>query len=649
MRSLSGTLLAAQKAASGAPYIRTVVSNAIRGLRHLVFTELYSSGDADTRHGAAAGSTNLHRIRNDSTGATGNAQYQTDATGWVTMSSAADVVHVAIAAIGARVFLFYNRGLGLYWRESTNDGGTFSAEALIGTAVSTLNALAVAYKNAGGDLAIFYVTTATVRRIRRTSGTFGAGAAWTQTANSINGLAACWNGDFLIALTGTETTTLRPTLWSLVLGDGFNYSVDLYTAFFIQAQAETDEPVTFQAPFVAVLEVVRITFVEKFTGSPAYTRTYWTAIALTAAYSPGNWEWLDPVPLNNATAYGYAVAKGGTPEKAIYSRPGQVLTAPTAAVTLDMSADLVEAVIDERDGLTQRAELVFDNSNNQYAGPPAPIALHRTLAIGIGYDALYSSPPAHTITGWQYRRTGGRSQFALQTEGAAYWLALSKTRTSIVETRKMTQIARAAAARAGLDFLLSGASSRATNFNLEWVVNPDQTQLDLLRALAEIMPDIYLISSTGTLTLTEPLAGDSTDYTYGTDHAIYTSRFGTEPTAHVAEVAAAGVLGSAYDYTAMNNDKPIQDRRRSPHETAGSDADANATARLRKSVLARDMGELVTPPNCGLEIADVIAFTDAAVSPSQVKARVTGIKTTMRRTPSSGKATYEQHVKLGGV
>ena len=54
MRNLSAGLLAAQKAASGAPLVRAVVKNAVRGLRHLVFAQTTSDGSADDKHGAPA-------------------------------------------------------------------------------------------------------------------------------------------------------------------------------------------------------------------------------------------------------------------------------------------------------------------------------------------------------------------------------------------------------------------------------------------------------------------------------------------------------------------------------------------------------------------------------------------------------------------
>lgn len=63
------------------------------------------------------------------------------------------------------------------------------------------------------------------------------------------------------------------------------------------------------------------------------------------------------------------------------------------------------------------------------------------------------------------------------------------------------------------------------------------------------------------------------------------------------------------------------DRRRDPHDASAADANAAAAARLRKAVLATDKGELVTPPNVGLEVNDVVAYTGSRTSPSRSKKR----------------------------
>ena len=46
---------------------------------------------------------------------------------------------------------------------------------------------------------------------------------------------------------------------------------------------------------------------------------------------------------------------------------------------------------------------------------------------------------------------------------------------------------------------------------------------------------------------------------------------------------------------------------------------------LREEIWALLEGELVTPPNCGLEIGDVVAYTETHVAATQQKARVRSI------------------------
>ena len=645
MRTLSADLLAAQRAASGAPFVRAVVLSGIRDINHLRFTETYQAALPDDEHDAVADNFSLHRARVNG----GNAQYERNAgTGWVTFSTAADCDHVAVSAIDdKRVIFVYNRGAALYFRESTNQPipGTFGLETLILTTTATPAAIAVAYKNTSGDLVVIWEEGGALKRIRRDGGTFGSAASWTQSANSINGLDVEHLGDFHLVLTGTDTAD-RPTLWSLILGDGVEVASDTWPQFFVQNQAEADESITFQAPFLEVIDTHRITYVEKFSGSPAYTRTYWTMIQSGADFSPGNWQWMDPVPLDNTSDFGYAVTAGVTsPSTVFFSRPAQVLEATSAVSTLDMSSDLVEATIDERDGLTQRAELVFDNSNGQYAGPPAPIALHHDVDLGLGYDALFSKPPGQSIVGWEYRRRGGLSTFVLHTRGVDYWLEQFAPRTTIVDSGTMTQIARGAAGRAGLDFSNIGASSRASSLNLTWTIHPHQSHIAIIRALIATMPDILITNDVSHIAIFEPKATDAIDYTYGTDHALYRSSTRNAAAASVAEILGEGVLGQVFDFGVMNEDKPLQDRRRDPHATTVGDAQDHATARLRNATLERDLGDLLTPPNCGLQIGDVVAYDDPLVSASQRKGRVISIQTRFRRRS----AIYEQRIGLGGV
>lgn len=648
MRSLAGALATAQKAPDGVPYVKTVAYNQARGYTHLRFAQTYSGAEPDDEHDAVADATKFYRVRVRA----GTPQYDIDKAGtWPALNATTTTTVIAVDAINAaRVFVVYNRAAALYFRESTDQGSTFGSETLIISLGATPKAVGVAYKTAGGDLAVFWEESNAIKRIRRTSGTFGSAATWSLSAASVNGLDAFYSSDFLLAVTGVEVTTNRPTVWGLILGDGNELSVDTWGRFKIISQAESDELVTFQSPFLRAFDFTRVTYVEKFTGSPAYTRAMWTR-PTPAGYSLNDWQWQDPAPINVTTAKGVALAKGATsPSTCFYSRPGQVLEAALSTVTLNMSADLIEATITEADGLRQRAELVFDNSSGAYAGPPSPLRLGRDVQLGIGYDINVSIPPYQSIVSWEYRRAGGRSLFVLHTQGNAYWLARSRPRTTITHASvKATDIAERAAARAGIDLFSYSPSTRATTFAMAWAIHPHQSSLDALEAVLELMADIFISQSAFAIAVHEPLAGDATNYDLTAQgHAVYEAQSRDHTAASLAEIIGEAVLGQAFDYARMDDDKPAVDRRRDPHATVYTDADAHAAARLRKATLRKDLGQLVIAPHCGLEIGDVLAYSDALVSPSAIKGRVTSIETRFRRRDTP-RPVYEQRVALGGL
>ncbi len=78
--------------------------------------------------------------------------------------------------------------------------------------------------------------------------------------------------------------------------------------------------------------------------------------------------------------------------------------------------------------------------------------------------------------------------------------------------------------------------------------------------------------------------------------------------------------------------------------TTAALAAARATDTLRQSKLEGARGELVCPPNCAQEIADVVDVTDAGLGLTNEKFRVVGIDWKYAR---EGRAVYEQRLLLG--
>src|SRR3972149_5456559 len=112
MRTLSAPLLAAQKSASGEPYVQVEVTERIANVRRLRWERLYTGGEPDSHH-AAAMPADGSLIRARSTG--GQLYYQrvtgpgpgSDFSTWTSLGSVSASAGVALCSRSATVMLFY--------------------------------------------------------------------------------------------------------------------------------------------------------------------------------------------------------------------------------------------------------------------------------------------------------------------------------------------------------------------------------------------------------------------------------------------------------------------------------------------------------------------------------------------------------------
>ncbi|MGH2349634.1 MAG: hypothetical protein ACRDFT_09230, partial [bacterium] len=166
MRTLTAGLLAAQRSASAAPYLKVTVADRIGGIRRLAFARLYTGGEADGYHAAAmAGDGSLLRAR----AAGGRVYYQrvanpgsgSDFASWTDLEGAANA-GVALCADGSRALLFFvdPGGTVLKVRESTDNGATLGAGVTVATASGAVGWLAADVK-ANGDALLVYSVGAT--------------------------------------------------------------------------------------------------------------------------------------------------------------------------------------------------------------------------------------------------------------------------------------------------------------------------------------------------------------------------------------------------------------------------------------------------------------------------------------------------------
>ena len=364
MRTLSADLLAAQRGASTEPQVDVVVENSIGGMRRLDFAQLDATANTIARHGVCvAGDGSVTRVRSDNSG--GILRQRNTAPGSGAGYAAAWTVQatgkgnqIACAAKGARVAIVYvdAAGTGIKIVESTDNGGTFGAEAAVVTAAAAVTGLAVAYKNSGGDLAIAWATATALNIIKRTAGAFGAASGSGAAFSSVNGVAMTYGFDYDIVATGVEATSLKPSLWTIVYGEGNDAPLNTWGTLNPQQQSESDASVTYRAPSLVYTDAYRIDFVEADAFAGGNTRVYRTTMHPAMTFAAGPFTLRAPVPVNYAGVEGLAVAADAGGVGYLYeTAPDAVYRAAHTQVLATLTSNVLAVAIDE--GAAQHTRL----------------------------------------------------------------------------------------------------------------------------------------------------------------------------------------------------------------------------------------------------------------------------------------------------
>jgi hypothetical protein len=652
MRTLPAPLLAAQKSASSLPYLKALVSDRIGGIRRLAWSRLYTGSEPDAYHAAAMpGDGCLVRARVSG----GRLYYQrvtspgsgSNFASWTDLEAAA-AAGVALCSSGSRLLLFFvdPNGTALRVRESTDNGATLGAAVTAATAAGAAVWLAAAIKS-NGDTLLLYSVEAAVYAVRRTGGTWGTPSAWTNSAASITGLAVYHQGDWNTAVCGTDAPG-NAFAWTAVYGDGFSQAANTWSPLQEVTRSSAGSGVGFGAPFLSQPDTYRLTFVETYSGSAGYSRPQHSFTPATADFASNLWR--EPVPFDLASQFGQALAFGAG--AAWLSTPAGVWTASLNVPSLDLSADIVEAVTDDRpfDG---RARITLRNDDGRYSTLPAAIKTGGELRLSPGYrtaaGALVSDGPAYWIDRIERRSGAGEATLVLEARDA--WALLESWRarrqyTWAAGEKNVFGILQYVFARAGLEFSTTAASTASANLYPAFTVHPgDNGRSAVLRLLA-MVPDVIFVRGEFAF-LTEPLASEAADYAYGTDHRIYSGRYADGlPETDRVQVFGDSVFGERFDWPSVSSDydrlRQVDDR----NVATLALAEARADYVLRAAAMAASEAEITVPLNCGQELYDVLEVTDAAVGLSAARRRVTGISL---RYSTGPRPAYEQRLRLSGV
>jgi hypothetical protein len=670
MRSISAALTAAQRAPSRDAFVSAVVRNDVECVRRLDFTTLNTTANSVGKHDVAVTDDGaVHRCRMQS----GTVKYQRVTSplvpanwdAWQDMATGQGS-QIAISARGQRVLLVYSSSLGtaVRYQESTDGGLTFSADALLYNPGSTIIDLAVAYKDSGGDFACFAALASSIKAVRRTSGVLSGTLTDSNTYSAVSAIAATYAFSYDLLITGTEATTLKPTVWS----GKFLHASDTWETANPQVQGDSGLT-TFAAPFLTYLDTWRCNFTELPLYSGGITRTYRTYLHPQETWNRTAFLLRAPLPADHNVSAGLAVAHGGSPDFYYESSYERVQRAPTDLVTLDVSGDIEQLEIYES---TLDAHGFIDLINpddpmaRRYAIPPsAPIKLGNMVRLGFGYQIPGGSAETSQIqdvwiTAIEHRRSmrRGHAVLRLHVEGALRRLHRCLQRASITHTADdYRQILSAIMSRAGVSLSVTNASSRSDAVTPKFVIDPDTTaHAAMVRALA-FLSDRIIAGAGSTAQLKELVSGAAAVYSLAnetpddpSEHPMTRLRLrvAPPPASEVWVASMTGALaylsGVAVDHEAAQHGLAGIARIRDLTSTSIAAADETADKHMLQRRFERDDGDLACPPILGLELLDVLELDDPYASQSTTTKRVSAITWRFdRRGPA---AIYEQTIAL---
>ena len=677
MKTLSDTLLAAQKKARRLPYVEAEVYDYEAGIKRLSWTRLYTGSEPDNHHGIAFdGQGAMHRIR----AAAGNVLYRQKITGPSPGSDFSNWSPItdncsgpcAIAACGAKIYIFYRTTANVLWKYYSHDYGQSWQNAQLVSYADVLS-IAACWWGTGDIVVCFALKSNQLNGITLDTGTqTAAGHQWADGNHPLldtYGIGATYNASLdqcEVVFAGKESDSPynHYDLFRTKFSNTYNF---LALESFLMAPEGED--ITYEYPDCHLpanpqeYETNRIVAAEKFSGTTAYTRplachvvkaTYWSDTTFT---EPG--PFLDASP-----SHGLRIAS--TPDYWWLSKPDGVWRASRPAGSpLDISEDIVSLAQHCQPERSQGSLVIeLDNSKGQYANPGqgglASLRLRSEIVLKLGYKTLAGDEAVEAgtywIDSWEYSTTSDSSLFTIHClDGWGLmdrWSARYQMRWNKddVNPRSVWQILYQILARVGIKLTNTPPrpqSSAVNNFYPDFVLDPGTGGGAAVRRLLSFVPDALVFRGQEAFTK-DLLADEESCYSYGSDHAIVSGKYSDAVTvsrtrAIGRDTAGSRILEEAQDWNLLQLAVDILQQDYDPNLQTATMAEERADALLREASLRAQRGDLVVPTNVGQELLDVIEVNDERCGISEEKYRVLDIRTLYDRRQGQ----YDQALTLG--
>jgi hypothetical protein len=659
MRTLSSTLLAAQRSGSAEPYVTVTLSDRIGGAPRLAWERLYTGAEADAYHAATvAGDGALIRSRLDP--ASHHLYVQrvaapgpgSDFSQWTDMGQVSPFAGQALASYGSTVHLYYvaTNQQDVYVRESADNGQTWGSPAFVFDPDAGTQWLAAAFNGAGVP-ALFIVADDMVYRTRKVSGSWTTPTAWTNSLATVTGIGTHYQGDWNVLVSGTDAGGAA-AVWGCIFGDGGAQAALTWSPLKEVIRASAGADVSYRTPTLSYTDVHRAFFVEEYSGAyGAYSRAFWSHAPQGMAFTDNGWR--EAVPFDLTCDFGPALAQGTA--HLWLSAPSGVWRAARAAAEADVTADVIDVRMVESPG-GGRLTVTLRNDHHAYddASLPPAVRLGAEVRVAWGYrtaSGLETSAAApFWVEGWERSARDGRALFTLRAVDGWGLLRGWRARRQLVwdaGEKTAGEILAELFTRMGLRVSTASASGLLTSLTPAFTVHPGEDAATAVDRLLRSLPDVLRFKSDASATVIHPQEGDDTDYAYGTAHVVLGGSH--QPAlsgVNWVQVYGSGLAAQEFLWEDM---AAIYDRLVQVHDlnlSTQADAEGRAATVLRRAALETPRGALTVPVHCGQELYDVVEVTDPRLGLEAEAFRVVGIETRFRR---ADRAVYAQDLRLSAV
>jgi len=667
MRSLSETLLAAQKEATRTPYVKLEAKNNIAGVVRYDWSRLYNGSEDNYFHAVTmpgdgslirvritppADSRKLYRQR------VADPSPESNFSQW-TYTNQYNAVIVACCSSGAEVSIFWIKSdRKIYQLKSTDYGVNWGSPQLLGyTPTTAIYGIAAAYKP-NGDIALFFADQATLYVMKRINGNWGGSTAWDKSTGDLSGVATVYDGDWNLIVTGKDTGD-NYKLWSLVYGDGGEVTAGTWSTLKEITAAPSDSNFEYHRVFWDKPDVYRAFYVEKFTGTESYNRPFWSYSIPDTKFTDNLWH--EPVPFSLSSEYGLAIAHHG--DYCWLSNPSGVWRASKVEQAVNLTADVL-SLKQETSETSGKLIVELRNDEGQYASPGQgglqALYIGCQLEFSPGYLTTAgneaSSGQTFILDAYEHTSAAGKASLILYASDGwgliDTWRARHQFRWN-KDSNQMSvkQILEFVLSRVGLKLEVKSQSSVITSFHPDFTINPNNQGVTVISKLLSFVPDVLLIEGNKGYII-NPLDTDSSVYPYGSAHPIFEGRYRKGAQAinrvQVEGYDPVGEESIVVDSFVWEEIERLYDRLRQL-EDRNIDTVAKAQARgeayLREAEIESASGIIRIPVNCGQQLYDVIDITDSRAGLSAEKKRVLGL--TLAYNPRRGE--YEERLSLGEV